>query len=196
MEPIPATLQRNWWAVLLRGLAAIGFSVVAWARPGPTLAFVVIVFGMYAITDGVVTFIGAMRAAHAEDRWLLMAAEGVFGVLLGLFTLLLPVKAMAIGFVFIAAWALCTGAIEVIEGARMRRHIRGDWLLLLSGLVRLAFGALLLSRPRAGVMTLLGIAAAYALVEGVILVGLSFGLRRHGAAPRRVGPSGMSAQPA
>ena len=161
------------------------------------MAFLVLAFGTYAIADGVVTIIGAMRAARGEERWLLMATEGVLGVALGFFTLLLPLRAMAVAFVLIAAWALCTGAIELLQAGRLRRRIPGDWLLMLSGLVRLAFGALLLTRPGAGVLTLLWIAAGYALVDGVILIGLAFQLRRRGGVARhRAGPTGMTAQPA
>ena len=53
-------MARNWWALLLRGLVAIGFAVVAWARPGPTLAILVVLFGAYAIADGVVALVGAV----------------------------------------------------------------------------------------------------------------------------------------
>jgi len=157
MEQAP--FARNWSALLLRGLVAIGFSVVAWARPGPTLAILVILFGAYAIADGLVALVGAVRAARREEGWWLMALEGVLGIALGVFTLSMPVKALSIAFILIAAWALCTGVLELLEAGRLRRHIPGEWLLMLSGFVRIAFGAILLTRPGAAALTLLWITA-------------------------------------
>jgi uncharacterized membrane protein HdeD (DUF308 family) len=190
------TVGRNWWALLLRGLVAIGFSVVAWSRPGPTLTILVFLFGAYAIGDGVAAFIGAGRAARREEGWFLLVLEGVLGVALGIFTLSMPVKAMTIAFLLIAMWALCTGVLEIVEAVRLRRLIPGEWLLMLSGFVRIAFGAILLTRPGAAALTLLWITAGYALVDGILLVALSLRLRRHGAARRRVGTGGMTPQPA
>ena len=195
MEQPLEILSRNWWALLLRGLVAIGFAVVAWARPGPTLAILVALFGAYAIADGVIALIGAARAARRDQSWWLTALEGIFGIALGAFVLSAPVRALALGFFLIAVWAICTGALELIEGARLRRYIAGEWMLMLSGLVRIAFGVLLMTRPGAGVLTLLWIAAAYALADGLLLVGLAFRLRHHGTTRRHLGSGGMTPQP-
>jgi uncharacterized membrane protein HdeD (DUF308 family) len=197
MEGTLDALARNWWAILLRGLVAIGFSIAAWARPGPALAIILVMFAAYLIADGVVALVGAVRGARSDESWVLMAFEGVLGIALSAFVLARPVQAMTIAFIAIAIWALSTGVLELIEAARLRRHIPNEWLLMLSGLVRLAFGILLLARPRAGVLTLMWIAAAYALVEGVILVGLSLRLRHYAAGrQRRVGRGGATPQPA
>jgi len=196
MEHKVDTLARSWWALLLRGLVAIGFAIVAWARPGPTLAILVILFGLYAICDGIAALAGAVRAGRREEGWGLLAAEGFFGIALGLFTLMAPAKALTIAFVMIAIWALCTGVLEIIEAARLRRYIPGELLLVLSGVVRILFGVLLLARPGAGVLTLLWIAAAYALADGILLIGLSLRLKRHGTVRRQVGPGGITPQPA
>lgn len=192
-KPLEA-LARSWWTLFLRGLVAIGFAVVAWARPGPTLAVLLVLTGAYLVGDGLVALAGAIRASRRDESWGLLAFEGVLGILLGSFALARPVHAIAIAFVVIGFWALCTGVLELIEAARLRRHVPNEWLLALSGLVRLAFGVLLLARPGAGVLTLLWIAAAYALLDGIILVGLSFRLRRF--AQRHAGPTGMTPQPA
>lgn len=190
------TLAENWWATLVRGLVAIGFAVVAWARPGLTVAILLILFGAYAIGDGILAILAAVRAARREERWWTMAVEGVFGILLGLFVFLMPMKAISLAFIGIAVWALVTGALELVASARLRRHIAGEWLLTLSGLVRIAFGVLLLVRPGAGLLTLLWITAGYAFVDGIVLVGLSLRLKRHGAEQRRVGTGGITPQPA
>jgi uncharacterized membrane protein HdeD (DUF308 family) len=194
METRVEALARNWGAVLLRGLVAILFAAVAWARPGPTLIILLALLGAYLIADGVVALGGAVAAARRDESWWLRAFEGVLGIALGAFALAHPVRAMAVVFVVIAVWALGTGLLEIIEAGRLRRHIRHEWLLALSGVVRVAFGVLLLTRPGAGALTLLWIAAAYALIDGVILVGLSLRLRRLGRRREQVG-GGMTPQP-
>jgi uncharacterized membrane protein HdeD (DUF308 family) len=196
MEQKLDALARNWWAMLLRGLVAIGFSAAAWARPGHTLAILLVLAGAYLIGDGVVALAGAVRAARRDESWWLMAFEGVLGLGLGIFALAHPAKAMAIAFLMVAIWALCTGVLQIIEAGRLRRVIPHEWLLALSGVVRIAFGLLLLSRPGTGILTLLWIAAAYALIDGLLLIGLSFRLRRLGQwrEQRRVGGP-MTPQP-
>jgi uncharacterized membrane protein HdeD (DUF308 family) len=194
MEPQP--FARHWWAILLRGLVAIGFSVVAWARPGPTLAVLVVLFGAYAIGDGVVALAGAFRAGRREESWWLMAIEGLFGLALGVYTLTMPARALTIAFLVIGLWALCTGVLELIEAGRLRRLIPGEWLLMLSGLVRIVFGVVLMTQPGAAMLTLLWIAAGYALVDGIILVALSLRLRRHAVGRREAGAGPMTLHPA
>jgi uncharacterized membrane protein HdeD (DUF308 family) len=196
MEERVHALARNWWALLLRGLVAIGFSILAWARPGPTLAVLLVLLGAYLIADGVTALGGAMSAARRDESWGLIAFEGILGIALGAFALARPGKALAIAFVVIALWAMVTGLLEIIEAIRLRKYIPNEWLLILSGIVRIAFGALLLSRPAAGVLTLLWIAAAYALIEGIILVALSFRMRRLSQRIERRLGGGLTPHPA
>ena len=56
-------LSRYWWAVVLRGIAAILFGVVALVWPGPTVFVLVLLFGAYALVDGVFTLATALGPA-------------------------------------------------------------------------------------------------------------------------------------
>jgi uncharacterized membrane protein HdeD (DUF308 family) len=188
------TLAQNWWSLLIRGLVAIGFAVIAWARPGLTVAILLILFAAYVIEDGIMAIVGAVRAARREERWWPMAIEGVSGIALGLVTLLMPTTAIGVAFILVAIWALLTGVLELVAAGRLRHYIEGEWLMALSGVVRIAFGVLLLLRPAAGLHALLWITAAYAFVDGLILVGLSLRLRRFARPQAR--PGGMTPQPA
>jgi uncharacterized membrane protein HdeD (DUF308 family) len=188
-------LSRNWWAILTRGLVAIAFAAVAWARPGLTLAILIIFFAAYVIEDGILSIVAAVRAARREERWWPMALEGVLGVALGLFAIIMPTKAISVALVVVAVWALASGALELVAAVRLRRAIAGEWLLALSGLVRLAFGVLLLARPGAGLWALLWLTAGYALVDGLVLIALSLRLKRYAERPQ-AGAGGMTPQPA
>ena len=47
-------LRRNWWMLLVRGVAGISFGVAALLWPGLGLAALITLFGLYAMIDGVV----------------------------------------------------------------------------------------------------------------------------------------------
>jgi len=62
-------LARNWWIVLLRGIAAIVFGVLAFAWPGLTLRTLVLLYGAYALVDGIIALAAAFtgRAMPLSD---------------------------------------------------------------------------------------------------------------------------------
>jgi uncharacterized membrane protein HdeD (DUF308 family) len=174
-------LARAWWLILLRGIFAVLFGVLAFAWPGITLASLVLLFGAYAFVDGVFALIGAVRGGGREPWWLLVL-EGLVGIGIGALTIFAPgVTALALLF-YIAIWAIATGVLEIAAAVAVRKEIEGEWLLILSGLASVAFGALLIARPGAGALAVLWLIGAYALAFGVLLVLASFKVRRLGAA--------------
>src|ERR1700681_2001068 len=81
-------LARHWWVIALRGLAAVLFGVLAFVWPGMTLAVLVLLFGAYALVDGILAIVVAARGG--TDHRLFMGLEGVVGVLAGLATFVFP----------------------------------------------------------------------------------------------------------
>ena len=61
-------LAKNWWSLVIRGLLAISVGLMAMVRPGVKLGTLVLLFGFYALIDGLVSFAGVMRAAEAHER--------------------------------------------------------------------------------------------------------------------------------
>ena len=170
-------LARNWWSLLIRGLVAIALGIVTFAWPGITLAALVLVFGAYALLDGVVSIVGAWKAARAHERWGALIFEGIAGIAAAVVTAIIPgLTAIALVYL-IAAWALVTGALEIVAAIRLRQYVAHEWLLALSGVASLLFGFLAILLPLAGAVAIaLGI-GIYALVFGVLLIGLGFRLR-------------------
>jgi uncharacterized membrane protein HdeD (DUF308 family) len=181
-------LSRYWWVLLLRGLLAILFGVLAYAWPGLTVRVLVLLFGAYALLDGVSALISAAGGvAPGTPRWLVVV-RGLLGIAAGILTLLAPGVTAVVLLLYIAFWAVLSGVTEVAAAVRLRREIEGEGLLILGGLASVAFGVLLIARPAAGALAVVWLIAAYAIVYGVLLAALAFKVK--GFADRRAAGPG------
>jgi uncharacterized membrane protein HdeD (DUF308 family) len=170
-------LSRNWWAIALRGVVAIAFGVLAFLWPGLTLYALVILFGAFAIVDGVLALVGAFRRREGRRPDFFLIIGGLAGIAAGIIAFVLPgLSALALLYV-IAAWAIVTGIAEVVAAYQLREEIRGEWLLALSGAVSFVFGLFIALFPGPGALAVVWLIAAYAIVSGVILLALAFRLR-------------------
>jgi uncharacterized membrane protein HdeD (DUF308 family) len=177
-------LARNWWSLVARGVLGILLGVVAFVWPGVTIGALVLLFGAYALIDGVVSLAGALRAAEAHERWGALLLEGIMGVLAAAATILWPAITTLVLVYIIAAWAIITGVAEIAAAIRLRRHVAGEWLLGLAGVVSVVFGLLIAAVPVAGALAIAFWFGAYAFIFGIVLLTLGFRLRRwkHGVA--------------
>jgi uncharacterized membrane protein HdeD (DUF308 family) len=170
------TLAANWWALALRGLVAVLFGLLTFFIPGMTLAILVLLFGAYALVDGIFNVVAFFRVASHHWAWLI---EGVVGIIAGLFTFAWPAITAIVLLYVIAFWAIFTGIFEIIAGIRLRKVITNEWLLLVMGAVSLLFGLFILFAPSAGALAIVLWIGAYALVFGIFLLALAFRLRGH-----------------
>lgn len=172
-------LARNWWALLLRGIAGVIFGLLALFWPGATGFALVVLFGAYAFVDGIFALVAAIRAAEAHERWIAFAFEGIVGLVIAAVTLFdTGLAAMAV-YVTIAAWAVLTGIFELVAAIRLRKEIANEWLLVLGGIASLVFGALMIVYPLVGALTVIWLIGAYAIFFGVMMIGLAIRLRPH-----------------
>ncbi|HEU0297553.1 MAG TPA: HdeD family acid-resistance protein [Anaerolineales bacterium] len=171
------SLAKNWWLVLLRGVLAILFGLAAFLWPGVTLLVLITFFGVYALVDGVLAIVTGVTRAKDSPRWWVFLLEGLVSIGAGLVALIWPGLATAILIAVIAAWAVITGVFEIAAAIRLRREINNEWLLMLGGLLSIAFGVLLVLQPAAGGLFLIWLVGAYELVFGVLLIALGFRLK-------------------
>jgi uncharacterized membrane protein HdeD (DUF308 family) len=170
-------LARHWWAIALRGLVAVLFGVLAFAWPGMTLAVLVLLFGAYALVDGILAIWVALRGG--TDHRLFIGLEGVVGVLAGLATFVYPGLTALVLLYIIAFWAVVTGVLEVVAAVRLRRVITNEWGLIIGGVLSVIFGIVLIVSPGAGALAVVFVIGAYAVLFGVTLLMLSWRLRGH-----------------
>lgn len=170
-------LVNNWWSPVIRGLVAILLGIIALAWPGITLGALVLLFGAYAFIDGIFSIVGAWRAVKSHERWGALVFEGVAGIIAAVVTIAWPaITALALVYV-IAAWAIVTGIFEIAAAIRLRKYIKGEWLLILGGVASVVFGILLAASPLLGALVIAIWLGVYALVFGAMLIGLGLRLR-------------------
>lgn len=172
-------LARNWWMFLLRGVLALVFGVVAILFPASAFISLVLIFGAFAFVDGVFALIAGITAK--SENWLWLILEGVIGIFIGVVTLIQPAAMGEAWLILIAVWAVLTGIFEVVTAIKIRKTIEGEFWMILSGLISVAFGVLVLLNPMSGAVAIGFIIGIYAVMFGAALIALSLRLRRHTA---------------
>ncbi|HEY7318771.1 MAG TPA: HdeD family acid-resistance protein [Candidatus Binatia bacterium] len=175
--PILANLARAWYWIVLRGLFAVLFGIFAFIWPGITLAVLVLVWGVYAIADGVMALIAAYTM-HEEGKPMgSLIVVGILGIAAGVVTFLWPGMTALVLLLFIASWAVLMGVFEIAAAVRLRKHIENEWLLGLSGVVSIIFGVLMFLQPGAGALAVVWLIGSFAIFFGILLIALGFRLK-------------------
>ena len=168
----------HWWALALRGAIAILFGLAALLRPGIALEALILLFGAYALVDGVFAIVGVLGGTRGgTPRWLLLI-EGIAGILAGLIAFVLPGLTAVVLLYLIAAWAVVTGIFEIATAIRLRQEIRGEWALIIGGVLSVLFGVILaVIGPVAGLLSLIWLIGIYAVAFGILMLITAFKVR-------------------
>jgi uncharacterized membrane protein HdeD (DUF308 family) len=184
-----AQMFRNWWMYLVRGLFAIIFGILALVSPGSTTLALVLMFGAYALLDGVLGVAAGIASYRHFDRWWAVVLEGVTGIVVGILTFFLPnITVLSLLYV-IALWAIVTGIFEIVAAIQFRRVISGEWAMILSGLLSVLFGIALFVFPRAGVVSIVWLIGLYAIAFGFVEMIFAFRLHSLGNELKTVFPA-------
>jgi uncharacterized membrane protein HdeD (DUF308 family) len=171
------TWATNWRALALRGLVALLFGLVVLFWPGLVLTVLSILFGIYAVVDGAITLVPALRSPDQGTQKTLPLAEGAVGIVAGLVALLWP-GLTAIGLVYaIAGWAVVTGVLKVLTAILRRAEVQNVWMLAGSGALSVLFGTLLVVLARSDMPFLAPFVGGFAVVVGLALIVFAFRLR-------------------
>jgi uncharacterized membrane protein HdeD (DUF308 family) len=173
-----AILIGNWGALALRGVAAILFAIIAFFWPGITATALILLFGVYALIDGIFALIAGLRAARRHGRSGALLVEGVLNLLIATVIFAWPGAALIALIYLIALWALVTGIVLTAAGLALIR-LSGEWLLVVSGLLSILLGMILFVHPAVGAVALSWWLGAYALLFGIALVSAAFRIRYH-----------------
>jgi uncharacterized membrane protein HdeD (DUF308 family) len=171
-------LARNWWLILLRGICAILFGVLAFIWPGITLLTLALLYGIFALIEGALALAAAIMGGAPAPRWWL-AVVGLLGIAVGILTIIMPGITAFILVLFVAAWAIISGLMQIVGAIRLRKEIDNEWMLVAVGAISVAFGVLVALQPMLGALSLVFVIGAYAIIYGIALVALAFRLRGH-----------------
>ena len=169
-------LASRWWMFALRGVAAIVFGVVVFFGPATSLLALGMLWGAYAIVDGVLSWmLGSASRGGRRFGWFLF--EGIVGLALGLFAFAAPSLTAFALVIALSVWAFTTGLAAIGASIRLRQRLSREWLLAATGVLSIVFGVLVMLVPQTGALAPIWMLAAYAVVFGLFLVAL--GLRLH-----------------
>jgi uncharacterized membrane protein HdeD (DUF308 family) len=163
----------NWWAFVFGGIFSLmlGFGVLAW--PAMTVLVLLIFFGAYLMVDG----ISSILMAFGNRNWLWYLLGGLVSLAAGIFTFTRP-GATALALLWlIGVWAVVKGIVEIIEAIQIRKEIKGEFFLILAGVISVLFGAWVIARPGAGALAVIWLISIFAFIRGFLMLGLGFRLR-------------------
>jgi uncharacterized membrane protein HdeD (DUF308 family) len=177
-------LKGGWWLLVLRGVCALLFGILAFMWPGITLVTLVFLFGAYALVNGLFTASMGLRAASGTPGKGTLILLGLLGIAAGVLTFFYPGITALTLLVLIAWWAIVTGIVEIAVAVKLRKEMKNEWFLILSGALSVVFGILLIAKPGAGALSVVWIIGAYAVLFGIFLLMLAARIRGFAAQAR------------
>lgn len=171
--------HKTWWVYLLGGIASVAFGVIALMKPAEAFLIIAMFFAAYLIIDGAFNFASAVTH-RAKQGWWLSMLYGLLSVVLGGYMLAVPPVSMIAIVYTVAFISLFFGATQIFLGVKVRKEIKGEWVLYLTGLMSVLFGLLILFRVDIGGLTIIYMIAFWALTVGMLRIVFSFRARAFG----------------
>jgi uncharacterized membrane protein HdeD (DUF308 family) len=172
-----STFAANWRVLALRGLVALLFGLVVLFWPGLILAVLTLLFGVYALVDGGVVLVPALRSSERGARRWLPLAEGAVGVIAGLLALLWPGMTASGLLYVIVGWAVASGILKISTTIVLRGEVENGWLLAGSGALSVLFGVILAALVGSDLPSLAPFIGVFAIVVGLALIVFAFRTR-------------------
>lgn len=176
-SPIEKLWKLAWWALLIRGLAAVIFGAVAMAWPTNSILALVIVYGAYVLVDGAFSVVGAF-SSHSGERWW-QGLSGLFSVAAGVMAFIWPGLTALVLVMIIGVWSIVRGLLEIMAAIRLRKVIPNEWMLIAAGLISVLLGVVLIASPLVGALALIWAVGMWAIAFGLLMIGLAFRVRSH-----------------
>lgn len=184
-----------WWWVLLRGIIAVAFGVITLASPASAILALAVVFGVYALVDGVFAVVHAVRVRGSFPKWGWLLTQGVLSALAGLAALILPGLVGLLG-ALVLLWTIVIynvmhGVSGIYSAAGAAQGSAKTWGVV-AGVLSIVFGVilgiLLLVTPGAAILGFVWLVGVYAIAFGVMLAVTAIQVRVSGRATAEVTP--------
>jgi len=176
-----ATIQKvPWWPLVLAGLALLAGGIIALIWPDVTLIVFVILWGSVTLVNGLIMAVAGIFARGGQ-RWFLLFT-GVILAAIGAAILAWPDITALVVLYMIGGWAMIAGVLLIL-GAMFRPQERkaDKWMLVFSGMISLAMGAVILAWPESTAVAIIWLIAIYAILFGILLIVSAFSVRKSNA---------------
>ena len=173
--------QGSWWSLLIKGIAAIVFGILALAWPGEVLSFLITLLGIFVLIIGIVATIGGLMHRRDSERWLVMLIPGLVGIVIGIIAIAQPAIIAAILIYLLAIWALIHGITEIYAALKLRKDVKGEWVPLIVGITSVVLGILLILRPLTAGAIITWLIGLFLLVLGAFWLILAVRARSWGS---------------
>ena len=145
--------------------------------PGLILAVLSLLFGVYALVDGAIVVVPAVRTSDRGARRWLPLAEGMVGVVAGLVALLWPAMTPRGLLYVIVVWAVATSTLKIINAIALRGEVENTWLLVGSSALSVLLGVILAALAGSDLPAMAPFIGIFAIVVGVALIVFAFRTR-------------------
>lgn len=158
---------RYWVVPAVRAVVALAAAaVVTFTRDAHTPEFGLIVFGAFALLDGLAVSVLTLLFAPRGLTRSLFVIQGAIGVIAGVLALALMTSGLGLFLYLVTVWAALTGFLELYNGVRNRARDAAarDWLI--TGALTAVLALVLLFVPADAVLAI-GLFGAWAVIVGV-----------------------------
>ena len=168
-QRVDAKLGDIWWAILLRGVLALGLAVCAFVWPEKTLGIFVKLLGVYFLIDGVIGAIGAYRSGDRASPLM----QAIVSLALGLALLLWTGISAKLFLILVGIWLVLQGFSLLLAAFRMESADEQRGLAMVIGGVMTLIGVVFVFWTNTGVVAVSWLIALGAAVIGCLLIYLA-----------------------
>jgi uncharacterized membrane protein HdeD (DUF308 family) len=174
-NPLVSIWSVHWQDMLLRGVIAILFGLLVFFWPGITVSVLVLLFGAFAFIDGVILVLQSVTGHQRAARWWARLVQGLISISAGILVFIWPGITLIAVVYIIAFYAILGGTLQIVSAIEMRKVIKGELLLIVSGILSVIIGVLLALQPLIGALALAQVIGIFAIAYGIMVAAL--GLR-------------------
>lgn len=178
-------LASRWPLLAVRGAFAVLFGVLAILWPGATILTLVLLFGVYALADGLFSGGLAMAKQPPQPRWLL-GIEAALGLVVAFLAFTRPGVTAVTMLMVAGLWALVLGGLRIAQAIALRKQLENEWSLVVSGALSIVVGLLVVTQPAAAALAFAWVIGILAIALGTAEISLATRLRNlpEGRQPR------------
>lgn len=174
-----------WWLVLIRGLAILALGVLFLLNPLAATTVLLMFLGAYWVIEGVFTIVRVFRTRSYLGGWGWSVFWGIVSILAGVIVFVFPILSAAVSLVFavtlVSVMAFLSGIFSIADGIRLRKVISNEWSLIIGGAIMIVLAALAFLFPFIATAVLVWAIGIAAIAGGIVLIVLSFRMRKTGA---------------